>query len=213
MMCCSSDCKFLYEIGFITDGVYAINPDDTTPFDAYCDKSNGGWAVFQRRVDDSVDFYRGWADYVAGFGDLTGNFWTGLDRIHAMTSGSTTELYVSMESFEGETAWAQYSSFSVGDAASGYLMTVSGYTGTAGDAMAQHNNAKFTTFDHDQDIYANNCASVYKGAWWYSACHHSNPNGQYLNGEHSSFADGINWLQFKGFYYSLKTIEFKARRV
>ena len=100
--------------------MYTVNPDDTTPFDAYCDMSNGGWTVFQRRVDDSVDFYRGWAEYVAGFGDLTGNFWAGLDRIHAMASGSSTELYVSMESFEGETAWAQYSSFSVGDAASGY---------------------------------------------------------------------------------------------
>ena len=146
-----------------------------------------------------------------GFGDLTDNFWAGLDKIHAMTSGSTTELYVSMESFEGETAWAQYSSFSVGDAASGYLMTLSGYTGTAGDSMAFQNNVKFTTFDNDRDTWEDNCASTYKGAWWYSHCHHSNPNGQYLSGVHSTFADGMNWNAFKGHYYSLKTIEFKVR--
>nr|QBA18372.1 VIgL family fibrinogen-related protein 3 isoform 4 [Littorina littorea] len=43
----------------------------------YCDQTTdgGGWTVFQRRQDRSVDFYRGWKAYRGGFGDLQGNFW------------------------------------------------------------------------------------------------------------------------------------------
>ena len=147
---------------------------------------------------------------MAGFGNLSGNLWLGLDKIHALTSCSTNELYVFMETFEGETAWAHYSSFSVGDRSSGYQMTISGYTGTAGDAMVWHNNMKFTTHDNDQDLWGFNCAAQYKGGWWFRFCIHTNPNGPYLHGAVST-AVCVNWYQFKGLSYSLKTIEFKVR--
>ena len=189
---------------------YDIDPDLTISA-AYCDMSNGGWTVIQRRVDDSVDFYRGWSDYVAGFGDLTGNFWAGLDRIHIMTSGSSTELHVSMETFEGETAIAHYTSFLVGDAASGYMMTVNGYSGTAGDGMSYSNNMKFTTKDRDQDTYSGNCAEDHKGGWWYNSCVRANPNALYFHASATSHVTGINWYYFKGHFHSMKMIEFKLR--
>jgi len=184
----------------------AVEPDGTISA-AYCEISNGGWTVIQRRVDDSVDFYRGWSDYVAGFGDLNGNFWAGLNRIHELTSASATELYVSMETFDGKTAMAHYTSFSVGNAASGYVMTVNGYNGTAGDSMAYHNNMRFTTKDRDQDVSSDNCAFAYKGAWWYYSCYFTSPNGIYLHGTSNL---GIKWRTFQNF--SLKMIEFKVRK-
>ena len=85
------------------------------------------------------------------------------------------------------------------------------YLGTAGDAFSTHKGMAFTTKDSDNDTWSSNCAVEFKGAWWYRACHGSNLNGLYHHGSHTSYADGINWYNWKGYYYSLKSTSMKTR--
>ena len=178
------------------------------------DTDGGGWIVFQRRMDGTEDFYRDWADYVKGFGDLNGEFWLGLSKIHRLTNRyifTDATLRVDLEDFDGNTRHANYSSFRVLDSSRKYQLNVAGYTGSAGDSLTYHNGSDFTTRDQDNDKWHANCAVRYKGAWWYNQCHTSNLNGQYLSGSHSSFADGVEWSQWRGYEYSLKIAEMKMR--
>ena len=73
--------------------------------------------------------------------------------------------------FESNTAYAQYSTFSIGDDITEYTLNVGGYSGTAGDAFIGGggkylNGMKFSTKDNDNDNDENNgnCAIHYKGA-------------------------------------------------
>ncbi|KXJ16226.1 Techylectin-5B [Exaiptasia diaphana] len=180
----------------------------------YCDQktAGGGWTVFQKRQDGSVDFYRGWNDYKNGFGNLNGEFWLGLDKIHRLTK-ERKRLRVDLEDTKGKTAYAEYSSFAVTSERTKYKLSLGSYSGTAGDSLSGHRSMAFTTKDRDNDKWSNNCAVKYKGAWWYKACHDSNLNGLYHHGKHNSDGDGVNWRNWKGHYYSAKRAEMKIRPV
>ena len=80
----------------------------------FCDQktAGGGWTVFQKRLDGSVDFYRGWTDYKHGFGNLNGEFWLGLDKIHRLTK-TKNKLRVDLEDTTGKTVYAEYDMFAV----------------------------------------------------------------------------------------------------
>jgi ficolin len=81
-----------------------------------------------------------------------------------------------------------------------------------GDSLEYHNGKKFSTKDNDNDSNEKNCATRYKGAWWYDKCHSSNLNGLYLNGTYSAFATGMVWYKWKGHQYSLMKTKMMMRQ-
>ena len=206
------DCREVYLNGCRKDGVYTIDPGCGKPFNVFCDMKNGGWIVFQRRRDRSENFYRNWADYVAGFGNLKREFWLGLDHIHCLTSAAPrTELKVDLADYQGNYKYAQYSFFSVGNSGTNYRLNIAGYTGTAGDSLAYHNGMQFSTKDRDNDLRSGgNCVTSggWRGAWWYNSCAHSNLNGLYRSGLKGW--RGVTWEHFLN-DISLKFAQMKLR--
>ena len=179
----------------------------------YCDMETdgGGWAVFQRRQDGSVDFYRYWTDYQNGFGNLTGEFWLGLSKIHRLTKEGSNTLRVDLEDFDNNTVYAKFSTFNIGDNSTEYILTVGGYSGTAGDSMYLHDGMRFSTRDDDNDLGPTySCAIGHTGAWWYRGCYVSNLNGRYFQTAVNN-DDGITWYEYKQNFVVLKFTEMKTR--
>ncbi|XP_030714753.1 tenascin isoform X4 [Globicephala melas] len=205
------DCSQAMLNGDTTSGVYTVylNNDKTQKQEVFCDMTSdgGGWIVFLRRKNGREDFYRNWKAYTAGFGDLKEEFWLGLDTLNKITAQGQYELRVDLRD-HGQSAYAVYDKFSVGDARTRYRLKVEGYSGTAGDSMAYHNGRSFSTFDKDTDSAITNCALSYKGAFWYKNCHRVNLMGRYGDNNHSQ---GVNWFHWKGHEYSIQFAEMKVR--
>lgn len=174
-------------------------------FKVACDAEThgGGWTIILRRMDGSVDFYRNWTEYKNGFGNLNGEFFLGLDKIHALTAEKSQELLVVLEDFERIEVFEHYDKFAIGNEHEQYILYPLGKaSGTAGDAISYYNGMKFTTFDHDNDLWqGGNCAIDTIGAWWYKNYQDSQLTGKYND---NTKAKGVKWYAFRGPEYSLK---------
>ncbi|XP_048752026.1 ficolin-1-like [Ostrea edulis] len=217
-------CHDVYKHGglrFQGDYYIMLQPEKTKkPFKVVCKPidNTGGWTVIQRRQDGSVDFYRNWQDYKTGFGDLSGEFWMGNDKIYELTNQGPFQLRIDMEDFNGKKYYAVYNYFRIDNESENYKLHVRGYSGNSGDSMTSvrdnHNGNMFSTHDRDNDRRGyNNCARHYRGGWWYSDCYDSNLNGQYYpQGRHINFfnRDGIHWNSIN-MHSSLKSVEMSVR--
>ena len=180
--------------------------------DVFCDTTtaDGGWTVIQRRVDGSENFNRPWSDYEKGFGDLNGELWYGLKAIHCLTKVGRWELRVDFEFKNKTRSYLHYNVFKVGSANEEYPLTIGGFTGiTSTDPFAPHHQAKFSTYDNDNDIWPGNCAAravlaTDNGGWWYINCWSINLNLKYNPAQYGS-------IKLDGIYYNPRWIEMKIR--
>jgi len=153
------------------NGIYQIKPRGMEPFKVPCVSSPSGWSVILRRFDGSENFDRNWTDYKNGFGNVRGEFFIGLEKLHQMTNARPHELYIKLGKVDGSKSYAQYDDFRIGNEEESYeLKSVGKYSGEAGDSLEGHVNKKFSTFDRDNDLSTENCA-LNRGGWWYLSCY------------------------------------------
>ena len=155
----------------------------------YCQLSptmGHGWTVLQRRTKMDVSFDRLWKDYKNGFGDLTGDFWLGLDKIYQLTNQKTLKYTLRITLWiSGVPHSRDYSSVVIGNEASFYKITVGSASGSLGSTYMDYFNGKsFSTRDKDKSGSGRICASfsrVTGGGFWFGRyssyyCGTFNPN-------------------------------------
>ncbi|KAL5019646.1 hypothetical protein ScPMuIL_002538 [Solemya velum] len=210
-----TDCRDVLNDGkSAQSGVYSVVVDGAE-HDVYCemDLHGGGWTVFQKRFEGSVDFNRSWADYEAGFGDLNGEFWLGNSLLSQLVAQyAENDLLIRMVEFDGEVHYIMYRDFLLGNASTDYTLEFgSRIGGNATDEMAVHDRQPFSTPDVDNTEYQDDCATLYNSGWWFYDCFEANLNGLYLPATHADIWQGIIWESITGDRGSLQATDMMYR--
>ncbi len=170
--------------------------------------------MIQRRVDASVNFTRNWADYKLGFGNPSGNFWIGLDKLHCLAGpgkGAILNIIMKHWARQDKLFYATYTLFEIGNEADGYRLNIDGYSGDAGNSLKTHNGMKFSTYDRDYDLNENSsCASTWKGGWWYESCFRSALNNLYPD-QGQNGQKYMSWKTITGYYGKIIESEMKIQ--
>ncbi|XP_060665230.1 ficolin-2-like [Drosophila nasuta] len=182
-------------------GFHMITLPATKPFIVPCEsnltEAGIGWTVIQRRKDGSVDFNRTWAEYKEGFGDLSGEFFLGLEKLHLLTQSQPHELYILLGDFANETRYARYNNFVIGNEKEFYKLKELGiYFGNAGDALKYHKNEMFSTADKIKHV-PGICAKMFESGWWFASCYYCNLNGKYAFSNTDEESDSVEWRKWK----------------
>ena len=67
-----------------------------------------------------------------------------------------------------------YEGFFIGSEIDFYQLNLGNITSGSAvlkDIRTTHNGKKFTTIDKDNDDFSGNCASYFKGGWWFGVCY------------------------------------------
>ncbi|KAJ1084795.1 hypothetical protein NDU88_004941 [Pleurodeles waltl] len=212
-----TDCQQLFLEGKETSGTFYILPRGSSePIQVFCEiTADAGWTVIQRRFDGSEDFDRVWEAYNNGFGNLTGEFWLGLQKVYDIARHGRHIMHVELHDWE-ETTKSIELLFSLGGPDSGYELQVHGVvSGDLENAIGDVRPLLFSTRDRDQDLKPDlNCAKHLSGGWWFSSCGPANLNGRYFRSiprQRHERKQGIFWKTWKGRYYPLKSTSIKIR--
>ncbi|XP_074121871.1 angiopoietin-related protein 3 isoform X3 [Sminthopsis crassicaudata] len=202
-----ASCAALYEAGQHSSGVYTIRPGHSESFDVYCEvKSGSSWTVIQHRMDGSQNFNETWENYQHGFGSLDGEFWLGLEKIYSIVKQSDYILRIELEDWKDNKRYIEYS-FNLGSKETDYTLHLSEILGNIPNAIPEHKDLVFSTWDHNAKDYLT-CPESYSGGWWrHNGCGETNLNGKYNKARSKGKPERRRGLYWKchNRLYSLKT--------
>ncbi|XP_066935296.1 ficolin-1-like [Clytia hemisphaerica] len=144
-----------YIAGARATGVYKITlPSGPKEVRCNMEIDGGGWLVFLRRFDGSVDFYdRDWDDYKNGFGSASTEMWLGNEHLHSLTTWRQHEVYIHAGRFppnQDEVKFSKYDIFKVESESDNYQLK--GGTLIDGIHSLESNfNEYFSTREKDND--------------------------------------------------------------
>ena len=210
--CKPTDCYDLkcYMVSTGKDGPHTIYPGTTalSNVTVSCDQTTdgGGWLVYQRRLDGSVDFARNWSDYKMGFGiigDDTKEMWMGNEKLFQIQQayGSIElEFRIEATAFNGDSCWATCYPFEMRPETESYSITWNTVKASHSKMVRHinyHKDVEFSALDRQSPACDPACFNSFTGPWWFEACAYFYLNGKYTPRLTTEFSSIFIW----GFKY------------
>uniref|UniRef100_A0A8D1S043 Fibrinogen C-terminal domain-containing protein n=1 Tax=Sus scrofa TaxID=9823 RepID=A0A8D1S043_PIG len=168
--------------------------------------NGSSWTLIQHRIDGSQNFNETWENYRYGFGRLDGEFWLGLEKIYSIVKQSNYILRIELEDWNDNEYYIEYS-FHLGDHETNYTLHLVEIAGNVPNALPEHKDLMFSTWDHKAKGHVN-CPESYSGGWWcHDVCGENNLNGIYKKPKAKIKPErrGICWKSQNGRLYSIKS--------
>ncbi|XP_078481680.1 angiopoietin-1-like [Ciona intestinalis] len=202
----------MYDAGFEKSGIYPIWIHQlykftyvTCDMDVQAVSNKTGWITIQKRINGEINFDRGWQNYADGFGNVGGEYWVGLEHMHALSNQNITtdwfgsyvtppRMRIDFEDQDGVTAYAEYKLFEVDTEKWNYqliaarLDKATAVPVTAHSVLSTHS---FSTYDNN-NAYSD-CPQRYHSGWWFLLCGQSNLNGLYPSEGDKNSLSNIYW--------------------
>ncbi|XP_031824854.1 angiopoietin-related protein 3 isoform X2 [Sarcophilus harrisii] len=172
----------------------------------HSEELGSSWTVIQHRMNGSQNFNETWENYQHGFGSLDGEFWLGLEKIYSIVKQSDYILRIELEDWKDNKRYIEYS-FTLGSKETDYTLRLSEILGNILNAIPEHKDLVFSTWDHNAKDYLT-CPESYSGGWWrHNVCGETNLNGKYNKARAKGKPERRRGLYWKSHnrLYSLKT--------
>ncbi|KAJ8034024.1 Ficolin-1 [Holothuria leucospilota] len=121
--------------------------------------------VFQRRTNGATDFYRDWASYKNGFGNIRQEFWLGNEKLYYLTQQATYEYRMDFVHSSGS-YHHKYSRFRINNESNKYRVTD---VGSWSRTREGRRHLRCSYANPNGDYNGSNGKSIFD--WYYDDCH------------------------------------------